>query len=162
VSAILSACGHYRHRLDREIDTTGPVVAIIGVNPSTADATVNDQTIRKDLGFGRLLGWRRIIKANKFDYRATDVRVLGKVSMPCHPDNDRYLREIMSEADLVIAAWGPLAKLPKQLRNRWRKVAALADECRKPLHCFGTANDGHPRHTLMLAYSTPLIEWGRP
>jgi hypothetical protein len=65
LSAIFSECGLFRYRLERDLERSGPVVAILGVNPSTADAEKNDQTIRKDIGFGRLLGWSRIIKANK-------------------------------------------------------------------------------------------------
>lgn len=52
-----------------------------------------------------------------------------------------------------------LAKLPKDLRGRWRDIVYMAMKVQKPLMCFGTAQDGQPRHTLMLAYSTPLVEW---
>jgi hypothetical protein len=71
MSAIISSCEQFRWRLEREIQVSGIVVALIGVNPSTADATVNDATIRKDMGFGRRLGWGKIIKGNVFAYRAT-------------------------------------------------------------------------------------------
>lgn len=159
MSAVLSPCGLYRLRLDRVVADTGPSVALIGVNPSTADAVANDATIRKDIGFAKRHGWGRIIKANKFAYRATDVRELAKQSDPIGPYNDRYLAEILAECDLAIACWGPLAKLPKRLRERWLDVLQIARRVGKPLHCFGTANDGQPRHTLMLAYETPLELW---
>lgn len=32
----------------------------------------------------------------------------------------------------------------------------------RPLYCFGVAKDGQPRHTLMLAYDTPLVPWRAP
>jgi hypothetical protein len=162
MSAIFSDCGTWRYRLEREFIQAGPTVAILGVNPSTAGAEVNDQTIRKDIGFGRRLGWGRLIKGNKFAFCATDVRELRTARDPIGPDNDEHLSAILSDADIVIAAWGPLAKLPKDLRRRWRTVAKIADRLNKPLMCFGTAQDGQPRHTLMLAYETPLIEWKRP
>jgi hypothetical protein len=161
-SAIISPCGLYRTRLERELSDEGIVAAICGVNPSTADAEKNDATIRKDMGFGRRLGWRRIIKVNKFAFRATDVRELRNARDPIGPENDAHLEQAMRDADIVIAAWGPLSKLPDRLRTRWRKVVAIADHVGKPLHCFGTAQDGQPRHTLMLAYDTPLIEWSKP
>lgn len=163
MSAVLSECGCYRLRLDRQIDRYGnPTALLIGVNPSIADATVNDATIRKDIGFAMRLGWSRIIKGNKFAWRATDVRELAKCAEPIGAANDAYLRQMMIEADVIVACWGPLSKLPKHLRNRWRDVVAIADEIGKPLMCFGTAKDGQPRHTLMLAYDTPLIEWSHP
>lgn len=161
-SAILSPCGMYRVRLERALGGSGPIVAIGGVNPSTADAEKNDATIRKDMGFGTRLGWSRIIKFNKFAFRATDVRALRAAADPVGPDNDMHIEQIMRDADLVIAAWGPLSKLPDRLRSRWRRVVAIADHVGKPLHCFGTAKDGQPLHTLMLAYDTPLVEWTRP
>lgn len=164
MSAVISECGSFRLRLDRDVRPLcgGPVVALIGVNPSTANATENDATIRKDLGFGELLGWSRIIKANKFAYRATDVKQLRRAEDPIGPDNDFYLRQIFAEADILIPCWGTLAKLPKSLRNRWRSVAVMMFEPGKPVMCFGTAKDGHPRHTLMLPYATPLETWDCP
>lgn len=160
MSAIFSPCGDYRLRLERVVDMHSPVTAaLIGVNPSTANADTDDATIRKDMGFARRHGWGRIIKGNKFAYRATDVRRLRDIADPIGPGCDDELRQIMSDADVVIACWGPLSKLPRHLRARWRDVVQMAGEADKPLMCFGTAKDGQPRHTLMLAYDTPLIAW---
>lgn len=162
MSAILSDDGRYRYRLEREVSDVGCVAAIFGVNPSTADATTNDATIRKDMGFARINGWRRIIKGNLFAYRATDVRELARVPDPNGPDNDHHIWSIMTDADVVVVAWGPTSKLPRQLRERWRVVAHMAIRCRKPLWCLGVANDGQPRHTLMLPYASPLVPWMAP
>jgi hypothetical protein len=159
MTAILSPCRAHRMRLDREVSNAGLVAALIGVNPSVADATTNDPTIRKDIGFARRLGWRRVIKANKFTYRATDVRELASCAAPNHPDADDALRGIFADADVLVPCWGPLAKLPKRLRDRWIEVTAMMAEAGKPVMCFGTARDGQPRHTLMLAYTTPLVPW---
>jgi len=162
VSAIISTCGRYRTRLEREVSEQGIVAAIFGVNPSTADATENDATIRKDIGFAQRNGWRRIIKGNKFSYRAADVRQLAKCIDPTGPDNDAHLLQIMRDADILVAAWGPLTKLPKHLRGRFKVLVRMAESVGKPFYCFGTAKDGQPRHTLMLAYSTPLELWRAP
>jgi hypothetical protein len=162
MSAIISDCGLFRYRLERELGYSGPTVAILGVNPSTADATINDQTIRKDIGFGERLGWGRIIKGNEFAFRSTDVKGLRTARDPIGPENDAHLDQIMRDADLVIAAWGPLAKLPAALRGRWKDVVRMADRVGRKLHCFGVADDGQPRHTLMLSYATPLTEWQAP
>ena len=81
---------------------------------------------------------------------------------PVGTENDDHLERIMRDADIVVAAWGPLAKLPPHLRSRWREVVTIADRTGKRLHCFGTARDGQPRHTLMLAYDTPLLPWSIP
>lgn len=162
MNAIISDCGRYRYRLERHGLSGSGAMAWIMVNPSTADATEDDQTIRKVIGFSERLGAGWAIVGNKFAYRATDVRELKAVADPKGPANDAYLVEIMRSAPVVVAAWGPLAKLPKHLRTRWITVARFAAEMGRPLMCFGTAQDGHPRHPLMLAYDTPLIEWKAP
>jgi len=162
-SAILSDCGTYRYRLERDIGRFGnSSLAFIMVNPSTADATADDATIRKCMGFAERNGFGRLIVGNKFAFRATDVRALIKADNAIGPDNDAHLEQIARDADLLVAAWGPLSKLPRWLRSRWYAIAAIADRVGKPLHCFGTAQDGHPRHPLMLAYDTSLVEWSQP
>lgn len=161
-SAIISDCGLYRYRLERHALSGAGSVAWIMVNPSTADAKEDDPTIRKVIGFSERIGAGWAIVGNKFAYRATDVRELKGARDPIGPENDEHLSAIMQDAGQIIVAWGPLAKLPPHLRRRWYKVARIADGLGKPLMCFGTAQDGHPRHPLMLAYDTPLIEWKRP
>lgn len=159
MSAIFSECGIFRYRLDRDLGGNGPVVALLGVNPSTADAEKNDATIRKDIGFGQRLGWRRIIKGNKFAFCATDIKALRFAPDAVGPENNFYLEQIMREADIIIAAWGPLAKLPRHLQSRWSKVLDIGGKIGKPFMCFGRANDGQPLHTLMLPYSAELRPW---
>lgn len=162
MSAVLSDCGLYRYRLERHGLLGAGGVAWIMVNPSTADAKEDDATIRKVIGFTNRLGGGWAVVGNKFAYRATDVKELRRVADPRGPENDAHLEQIMAAAPVVIAAWGPLGKLPPHLRKRWRTVAAIADRVGAKLMCFGTAQDGQPRHPLMLAYDTPLVEWKRP
>jgi hypothetical protein len=166
MSAVFSEGGEpaalFRWRLDRDLGRDGPTVVLVGVNPSTAGAEKNDQTIRKDIGFGAVHGWGRIIKANKFAFRARDVRALATAFDPIGPENDAYLARAFDEADLIVPCWGPLAKLPKRLRRRYIEVSRIAERSGKPILCFGTAKDGQPLHTLTLAYTTPLVPWRRP
>jgi len=157
-AAVVSPCGKYRYRLEREIGS-GKTACGIMVNPSTADGLSDDATIRKWLGFAVRNDIGRFIIGNKFAYRSTDVKALRSVDDPCGPENDEYLEAMMREADLHIVAWGPLAKLPPNLRSRWLEIVTIADRVGCELLCLGTAKDGHPRHPLMLAYSTPLVPW---
>lgn len=46
-SAVISECGHYRYRLDREVAESGIVFGYFGINPSTADALRDDQTVSR-------------------------------------------------------------------------------------------------------------------
>lgn len=159
MSAIISPCGTYRYRLERD----GPgedATAIIMVNPSTADAEEDDQTIRKLKGFGERYQWGRLIVGNLFAYRATDVRELATAEDPRGPDNGYRLAEIFLDAERCIFAWGPMAKLPKRLRTQWREVHQLALSMHlEPMSIGPPAKDGHPCHPLMLAYATELQPW---
>lgn len=161
-SAVISGDGIYRYRLDRDLGAAGQTAAFIMVNPSTADGSVDDATIRKLIGFSQRHDFGRFIVGNKFAFRATDVSELKVAADPVGPDNDYHLRQIMAAADIVIVAWGPLGKLAQKHRARWKDIWTIAAGCEKRLHCIGTAKDGHPRHPLMLAYDTPLALWSRP
>lgn len=163
MSAIISDCGRYRYRLDRDQAPAGRSygrrLAFIIVNPSTADAVENDATIRKCLGFARVHDFPRLTVGNLFAWRATDVRELKQATDPVGPNNDDYLRQIIEDSQAVIFAWGPLGKQPALLRNRWRSVAAMVREADCEPLCLGVAKDGHPKHPLMLPYDSPLVPW---
>jgi len=158
--AVISDCGQYRYRLERD-GTADGATAVIMVNPSTADAEQDDATIRKLKGFGERNEWGRIIVGNLFAYRATDVRDLGKVSDPIGPENDEHLFRIISSVDRIVVAWGPIAKQPKYQRARFRRFLALAGDV--PLVSIGApAKCGHPKHPLMLGYDNPILPWRLP
>lgn len=162
-SAEISPCGTYRYQLDRWAVVAGrpfgPKVAWIMVNPSTADALSDDATIRKIKGFSERMGCNRFTVGNLFAYRATDIKALKTANAPIGPLNDEYLDRIIQDADRVMVAWGPTAKLPKNLRNRWRAFKLMADEYGIKLYCLGTAKDGQPLHPLMQPYSAEIVEW---
>jgi hypothetical protein len=163
MSAVISACTLYRYRLDRELGVfqkpPGFVIAYFGVNGSTADALTDDHTVRKWIGFSNLAGARRFIVGNAFGFRATDVKELARAADPIGPDNDRYLAEIIAEADILVPCWGSRGKLPRRLRPRLDDVAAMLWASGKPVKCFGVTASLDPLHPLTLAYSTPLIDW---
>lgn len=162
MTAIISLCGQYRYRLERQCEGSGST-AIIMINPSTADATHDDATIRKLIGFGNRNRWGKLLVGNLFAYRATSVGDLGKVGDPVGPENDEHLDRIFSEAWHTIFAWGPLSKQPRYHRGRWRAVAAIADRHLASPHCIGApALCGHPTHPLMLPYDSPILPWSWP
>lgn len=160
MSAIISECGKYRYRLER--GGAGPTVMFVMVNPSTADAEIDDPTIRKCKGFAARNGFERILVGNLFAYRATDVKELRGVSDPVGPENDEHLRAMFREADIVVAAWGASGKLPEALRARWRQVVHLADRVPHQMKMIGVCADGHPKHPLMVGYDAKIEPWPVP
>ena len=160
-SAVLSECGRYRYRLERQCAGDGATLVLM-VNPSTADAEKDDATIRKLVGFGNRHRWGRLMVGNLFAYRATDVRELAAAYDPIGPVNDVYLQGMANEADRVICAWGPVSKVPLRLRCRWQVVWGELPMRLATYSIGAPAKCGHPRHPLMLAYSEPLLAWGPP
>lgn len=156
MTAIFSDCGRYRYRLERTVGA-GPVVAIIGMNPSTADASKNDQTVRKWIGFGERLGWGRFIVGNVFAWCATDVSELEAAIEPTGPDNRQHQMRMILEADMIVACWGSRAKIPRRLRPSLDRTADFLRRTEVPLWCWGTTASGDPTHPLMLGYNTPLV-----
>lgn len=157
-SAVLSECGRYRYRLDRAIAETGPTYAFFGVNPSTADASIDDATVRKWRGFVARWGGARFIVGNVFAFRATDVKELANVEAPIGPLNDRYLHDICEEADILVPCWGDRGKLPPKLRPHLDYALSYVRTMGKPVMSFGLSKGGDPLHPLMLAYATPLSD----
>lgn len=161
-SAIFSECGLYRYLLVHDFGGSGPVISLGMVNPSEADGTKNDPTMTRVDGFAQRMGASKVMVWNEFALIDKDVRALRSAVDPIGPDNDAYIAQAIHGADIHIVAWGPLSKLPKPLRNRWRSVVdVLLAAGAKPM-CWGTAQDGQPRHPLMVAYSTPLVPWSAP
>lgn len=160
-SAVFSACGLYRHRLDREVQERGLVYLFSGVNGSTAGANVEDQTTLKWRGFTLRNNGRKYIAVNPFGKTATDVRELAKVADPVGPDNARHVAEAIAEADILVPCWGSRTKIPPRL---WHHLDAMRDlffASGKPVKVFGFTKSGDPKHPLMLGYGTPLTDWIR-
>ena len=161
MNAVISDCGSYRYRLDRDVDPLlgGPVYAFFGVNPSTADANLDDATVRKWRGFVSRWGGSRFIVGNVFAYRATDVRELASCADPVGKENLAYLLMIAAEADIIVPCWGNVAKVPRSVRHQFQITLDAVSGFGKPVCAFGASKSGDPLHPLMLGYDTPLIDW---
>ncbi len=146
--ASFSECGRYRQLLTRTYPEGEGTVLWIGMNPSTAAAEVDDPTVRRESDFSRAWGFRRFVKANVMDFRATKPKdLLDPAVEPCSPANLPAIRAAAAEADLVMLAYGALHK--KLRRYGEETVAALRADGRK-LFCLALTKDGAPRHPLYL------------
>jgi hypothetical protein len=144
----------YRYTLTRELRGTARPerrVAFVMLNPSTADETHDDATIRRCIAFARREGGTQLGVVNLYAARATDPRGLRELDDPVGPENDDALRWAAGWADLLIAAWG--ARAPA---SRVEQAVAILD---RPLACLGVTKDGAPRHPLYLPRTAPLSPW---
>lgn len=161
MSAVFSPCNRYRYRLDREVQPDGKVFAYFGINPSTADAIVNDATVRKWIGFTMRNGGRRFIVGNVFGIRSKDVKALAAhTTLTAQgPDWALHFDQIIAAADVLVPCWGASGKIPRHLRGELDNVLARLLASDKPVLHFGVTACGQPLHPQMLAYATPLIPW---
>ncbi|WP_028732125.1 DUF1643 domain-containing protein [Rhizobium leguminosarum] len=159
---VFSECRLFRYLLEHDFGGTGPVISLGMVNPAEADDEKNDHTMTKVDGFAIRLGASKVKVWNKYAFIDKDVKALRTASDPVGPENDDYIAQAIRDADIHIVAWGPLAKLPRPLRSRWRGVVDVLDRAGARPMCWGTAGDGQPRHPLMIAYATPLVPWSAP
>jgi len=119
-------------------------------NPSTADETVEDATIRKCIKFSRRWGHGAITVVNVFAWRSTDPQALYEVDDPIGPDNDAtILREVRS-AGVVVCAWGKHAAL----RDRGREVLAGLRVAGVVPKALKLNKDGSPQHPLYIRDDT--------
>jgi hypothetical protein len=160
--AVISECGTYRYRLDRHVGAGDRVYAFFGINPSTADAALDDATVRKWRGFSKRLGAARFIVGNVFAFRATDVGELRDAADPVGPEWRRHMEEIIAEADVLVPCWGSRVKLKSpHLRDRLDVMLGALRGTGKPLMCWGRTASGDPIHPLMLGYETTLVEFNQ-
>lgn len=163
-TATLSGCQTFRYRLTRDLergfwgkhgalakDESG--VLFIMLNPSTADASLDDPTIRRCLGYTKSWGCSSLTVVNLFAFRATDPKSLlarleaGEDAQG--PDADKYLREAIDDhqgrGDYIVVAWGSLGshKLIKPRRDAVLRMLPVADT-----HCLETCASGDPKHPL--------------
>lgn len=142
--------GRYRYALWRQWDQSLPEVAFIMLNPNRADATRDDPTIRRCIGFARDWGFGTLRVVNLFALCARAPAALGRVDDPIGPRNDDYVRRWTRRADAVVAAWGIHGDLLERGRHvlrslRRRGIAPM---------CLGRTKAGHPRHPLYLRADT--------
>lgn len=123
---------------------------VIGLNPSTADETKDDPTIRKCIGFAKRWGFGALCMTNLFAWRDTDPVKMKKVAEPIGPENDRVLSEIAIGAGMKLAAWG------KHGSHKGRAHKAL--NFLSGLHALKLNGDGSPMHPLYVPYETvPVV-----
>ena len=165
-TAKISPCGTYRYNLTRRWDEGGKTMLFVMLNPSTADADVDDPTIRRCVGFAKRDGYSAIEVVNLYAFRATDPDRLFGVSIReiIGPDNNEEIRAAAQRADRVVAAWGAgrHATFTDGGAGRWRVVAELIKSLGKPIYCLNTSASGQPRHPLYVRADQPLLYWMGP
>jgi len=147
--------GDYRYLLWRRWALSCESVVWVMLNPSTADAEIDDPTIRRCVGFARDWGYGGIYVVNLYGLRATDPDELLGHPNPVGPRNDDYITAAISRVACIVAAWGGEAGR-RAHAERTHAVMDLLRTLAIP-RCLGLTQTGHPRHPLYVPAATPLV-----
>jgi hypothetical protein len=124
------------------------------LNPSIADGTLDDLTIRKCVGFAKAWGLGSLVVVNLYALVSTNPDGLWLVDDPIGPENDDALRRaaVQNLHGPLVAAWGVHAR-PERIEQ------VLAFPGMDRLLSLGVTKAGAPRHPSRLAYATRLDTW---
>lgn len=158
MTALFSPCGRYRYTLERPL-TPKPLCWLLWImlNPSIADATTDDATIRRVIGFTRGWGYHGALVGNLYAFRATKpfdlwahktagVDIVG-------PDNDEHINQLLGRASRVVIAWGAHASRDP---GRADYVERLLKR-RHDVYALGFTSQLEPVHPLRQPADLPLV-----
>jgi len=149
--ATLSPCRKYRYQLWRWWDTSLPKVMFVGLNPSTADESEDDHTIRRCINFAKSWGYGGLFMVNLFAYRTKDPAVMMATPDPVGEFNDYELLSTYNVVDLAVACWGTNGSF----MDRDKAVREMLPD----LHVLVLTKHGHPGHPARLSKSLKPFIW---
>ena len=96
MSAVISECQRYRYWLEGDRGER-PLVFVM-LSPSTADAEVDDPTIRRCRRFSSDNGYTGIIVVNLYAFRWSSPAILFAADEPVSAENDAFLLKASQRA----------------------------------------------------------------
>ncbi len=144
----------FRMALWRVWDSALPMLGIVGLNPSRADAREDDHTVRRWLHFARFNGYGGFIVTNLYAYRATDPLDLVSFGLASAvgPNNDDWIKAVCAGRD-VLVCWGA------NPGGRTDAVYELISPIATRVLCLGRTKDGHPMHPARLTNDIRFAPW---
>lgn len=137
----------YRLTLLRVWDAGAHLLVVCMLNPSTADAELDDPTILALIHFATLWGYGGILVVNLNAFRASKPEVMRAADDPVGRKNwpaiEDALRYAGGTSGVALAAWGNNGDLG-QVETFCRKAAAAGVR----LVCLGQTKDGAPKHPM--------------
>jgi hypothetical protein len=162
-SATISLDQKYRYILSRSwfVFKADPMVFCM-LNPSTADGTIDDPTIRRCMGFARRENRTGIVVINLFALRSSNPGVLRVADDPFGPDRRRYYEAVLEplSGKEIVLAWGSFDVGNRGAISKRMLFEMLAAKNIK-LMCLGVTKDNSPRHPLYIKADQPLIPYDR-
>lgn len=141
--AIFSEDRCHRYALWRQWSSSLDVILFVALNPSTADESIDDPTIRRCRGYAKAWSASGFIVVNLFAFRTTFPEDLIASNEPIGKDNDRWLSVCSEISRFTLVCWGNHGRH----LNRAKKVLPLLQRT----HALKTNKGGEPCHPLYLA-----------
>ncbi len=148
-SATFSPCRTYRYALSRTWDAARPPLAVLMLNPSTADAFQLDPTIRRCISRAKGVGYGGLEVRNLFAFRATKPADMLAAADPVGPENDDAIRQVLELT--IVAAWGCHGT------HAGRDAAVKRLLVGADVRCIARTKGGHPGHPLYLPDALALM-----
>lgn len=142
----------YRFNLTRSWPGGAGECLFVMQNPSTADASHDDPTIKRCVRFAVDWGFASLRVVNTNPVRATDPADCYVPIDTILKHNDWHVRRAAMRARLIVAAWG--GSTDAALAARVCALLASYD-----VHALGVTQAGVPRHPLYLPKSTRPALW---
>lgn len=143
----------YRYLLYRKWGPSTKKIAWIMLNPSTADETLDDPTIRRCIGFAKQFDADELDIVNLFAYRSTNPKNLYTAEDPIGKENDSYILKSLESSSIIILGWGNHGKL---LNRSDEVVSKLLKPYRDKVFALKVLKNGEPGHPLYIPYSAEL------
>lgn len=153
--------GNHRYLLKRVWDNEKPVVTFIMLNPSTADESEDDNTIRSCRRLCENWGYGGFEVVNLFSFRTKDISVLNFEDEVIGKKNDNYILDSIKRTKSVVLAWGNTVreKKIKKFLEREKQIVELITG--NELFAAELTKLGCPKHPLYVSSQCKLtrIQW---
>lgn len=150
--ANFSPCRKYRFALWRIWDTSKPLVMFIGLNPSTANETEADPTIKSVIRIAKHNGFGGVYMMNCYPMVSTDPSKLLTNSYPMEVIENELLLVIASQkCSEVVFAWGNFKVV--QDTGRDQELIKLFPNAK----AIAVNKNGSPKHPLYCRSNSPLV-----
>jgi len=148
--AKFSECRKYRFVLYRIWDTSKPMIMFVGLNPSTANETKDDATIRRVKSMAASWGYGGVYMMNCFPFISTDPKGLVTSKSEYH---ESLLKQIGLSCKDVVFAWGDFDIV--RTTSRYLDLLEMFPHA-KALHIN---KNGSPKHPLYCKSDIQLVNF---
>lgn len=138
------------------------VLFVFGINPSTANEKIPDNTIRRIMGFAEREGFDGFAMLNVYPQQCTNPDSLHHTcNQMLHKQNMTTIVDIIRQHQepTILVAFGNLINKRKYLNDCFRNIAEAISPFHPKWKQIGNlTKSGNPRHPLMAKYQ-PLCDF---